>query len=77
MLGNASDRAELVGVYERFDEIETSKVTKHEDEQNPNKEYQVSDGETQPIEFSSKGLNRENSNSNEIKPEWREFWAHR
>ena len=77
MLGNSSDRAELVGVYERLDEIETSKVTKQNEEQRPNKEHKASDREANPNEVSSKTFNRENSNSNETKQEWREFWAHR
>jgi hypothetical protein len=75
-----SERAELVGVYERLDEkIEASKGVTCEDFQEGNDECEACASELPPndIDATKKQMKRRGSSDNELKPEWREFWANR
>lgn len=75
MLGNTSERAELVGVYERLDDIEKSKSVQYQEVEEAFNECDACLTESHGAkDVSKEHLERESSSDVEATPQWREFW---
>lgn len=71
-LGTATEKAELVGVYEGLDEIERTPAAKYDDNEECEACVQARSSKEVPNQF-----HRKSSSDIETKTQWREFWVNR